>query len=440
MLPVLLCTLQCSLLSAQNWTPMATGLLPDSVVIFSISAVGSDVVWAIASGEYYQAPIPVAHRPWVLRSADGGLTWKVADVKEAAGTISFQIVAEDSLTAWITTQDYGGGAGRALFKTVNGGATWTKILTNASCGVALYRYADGQHWLAHNRQSFSASTDNGANWTNGSFSGYNTNEFQILYSSTNLSNTMGDTVWSGTSNGRMIRLTNYGQNVEFFNTPLGSSTTISSVAFQDHLNGLCFSRNISDNNRIARSTNGGASWTVLGQQPGTTTGWNIAAVPGAPGVYLLASNFNYAIGKVALTTNFGESWSVQILNESLNAVQFTSPTSGWVGGGRILHSKTQPALFKYTGSPLVGVDSEPTMLGGFFVSPNPAADRLRFGFDGYAEAKTVRATLTDAQGRQVLVSETVRMGMLDIGHLPAGWYVLTVQTEKGMAAQKVLID
>ena len=45
-------------LSAQNWTPMAAGLLPSNVVIFSISAVGDDVVWAVASGEYYQAPIP----------------------------------------------------------------------------------------------------------------------------------------------------------------------------------------------------------------------------------------------------------------------------------------------------------------------------------------------------------------------------------------------
>lgn len=125
---------------------MASGYLPDNVVIFSISAVGEDVVWAIASEEYYQAPIPSSHRPLVLRTSDGGQSWTVAEVEEAGGTICFQIVAEDSLTAWITTQDYGSGAGRALYKTTDGGNNWTNKLADNSGGVALYHFADGQHW------------------------------------------------------------------------------------------------------------------------------------------------------------------------------------------------------------------------------------------------------------------------------------------------------
>ena len=45
-------------LGAQNWQPMAARLLPNGYVIFSVSAVGENVVWAVASQEYYQAPIP----------------------------------------------------------------------------------------------------------------------------------------------------------------------------------------------------------------------------------------------------------------------------------------------------------------------------------------------------------------------------------------------
>ena len=62
-----------SALFAQNWQPMAAGLLPNGYVIFSISAVGDNVAWAVASGEYYQAPIPATHHSRILRTSDGGL-------------------------------------------------------------------------------------------------------------------------------------------------------------------------------------------------------------------------------------------------------------------------------------------------------------------------------------------------------------------------------
>lgn len=423
-------------LPAQTWTPMAVGMLPDNVVIFSISAVGEDVVWAIASEEYYQAPIPSSHRSLVLRTSDGGLSWFVAEVEEAEGTISFQIVAEDSLTAWITTQDYGSGPGRALYKTTDGGNNWTKKLANDSGGVALYRFSDGQHWLAHNRQGLSMSANNGASWMNSTLNGYNAGEYQLLNSGANMSNTVGDTVWSGTSGGRVIRITNFGQKAEFFSTPLGTATAINSVAFQDHLNGLCSSRNLNNNNRIARSTDGGATWAALSKQPGNTIGWNIAAVPGAPGFYVLASNYNFSQGKVAITTNFGESWTLEDLGQSLNAVVFTSPTSGWIGGGRIT-STDQPGLFKYTGSPLVGSKDARPALPGFSVSPNPAGDVVHFNFDGFTGQENITATMTDPAGRVVFLGD-ISGNDVDINALNPGVYFLKVETEGKAGWAKVV--
>lgn len=414
-------------LPAQNWTPMAIGMLPDNVVIFSISAVDEDVVWAIASEEYYQPPIPSSHRPLVLRTSDGGLNWWVAEVEEAGGTLCFQIVAEDSLTAWITTQDFNGGPGRALYKTADGGINWTKKLADNSGGVALYHFSDGQHWLAQNRQSLGMSADNGETWVKSSFTGYASGEYQLLHSGANMSNTVGDTVWSGTSGGRVIRISNYGQKTEFFSTPLGTATAINSVAFQDHLNGLCSSRNLNNNYRIARSTDGGATWAALSNQPDNTIGWNIAAVPGAPGFYVLASNYNFDQGQVAVTTDFGESWTLEDLGQSLNAVVFTSPTSGWIGSGRIT-STDQPALFKYTGSPLVGSKEIQPALSGFSVSPNPAGDVVHVNFDGVTGQENMTATMTDLAGRVVFLGN-ISGNKLDISVLDPGIYFLKIETE-----------
>lgn len=413
-------------LSAQNWTPMAAGMLPANYVIFSISAVGDDVVWAIASGEYYQAPIPTTHRPYILRTSNGGQNWTVAEIEEAAGAISFQIVAADSLTAWITTQDYGGGAGRKLYKTADGGDLWTLRLNDVSSGVALNSFDDGQHWLAHNRQSISRSDDDGATWDNATISGYTTNEYQLLHSGANMSCTVGDTLWNGTSEGRILRFTDFGASYEFLNAGLGTGTSIYSIAFQDHENGLLYNQNSFGINRIARSTDGGATWGNLTSQPGSNFGWNIAAVPGAPGAYVLASNYNTASGRVAITKDFGNTWSVENLGQRLNSVVFTSPETGWIGGGKLTLS-THPALFKYNGSPLVGVRTLPT-LSGFSVFPNPTTDRVSFDFEGYSSEKPVAVSIRDLLGREVF-SGIINDNYLDVKDLISGIYILSVESD-----------
>ena len=424
-------------LHAQNWQPMAIGVLPDDYVVFSISAAGDNVVWAVASQEYYQAPIPGTHQSHYLRSSDGGQSWSTGAIEETAGTISFQIVAVDSLTAWITTQDYGSGPGRALYQTTDGGVTWVKKHSASAVGVALNRFSDGQHWLAHNRQLLSKSDDNGTVWTNSTFTGYQANEFQLLNSGANMSCTVGDTLWSGTSAGRILRMTNYGQSQEFITTTLGTGTEINSIAFQDHLNGLCWSRNVLGNNRIARSMDGGATWSVLAQQPGSATGWNVAAVPGAPGFYVLASNYNYNQGKVAVTTNQGNSWSVENLNQSLNSVVFTSPTTGWIGVGKTTSAtqpSTQPHLYKYVGAPLISVRT-PVALAGLSVAPNPASSHIRFAFEGSDSAQSVMVTITDAAG-QVVFSSPTSERQLDVSTLPAGAFFLKIEShgKTGVAA------
>ena len=419
-------------LSAQNWTPMAAGLLPTNYVIFSISAVGDDVVWAVASGEYYQPPIPNTHRPYILRTSNGGQTWTVAEIEEAAGAISFQIVAVDSLTAWITTQDYGGGAGRKLYRTADGGNLWTLRLNDVSSGVALNWFGDGQHWLAHNRQSISRSDNNGATWDNSTITGYGANEYQLLNSGANMSCTAGDTLWNGTSDGRLVRFTNYGASYEFINANLGA-TAIYSIAFQDHQNGLLFNQNSFGLNRIARSTNGGATWTHLAQQPGNYE-WNIAAVPESPGSYVLASTYFTPLGRVAITRDFGDTWSVENLGQPLNAIVFTSPETGWIGGGKLTNS-TRPALFKYTGSPL-GIRTLPE-LTGFSVFPNPATGIVNFDFEGYSAGKSVAVSICDLFGRRVFAG-IVSDNQLDLKELISGIYVVSLESDGKRGVARVV--
>lgn len=426
-------------LKAQSWTPMAAGLLPNGYLIFSISAVSDDVVWAVASGEYYQAPIPATASPYILRTSNGGQTWTVHQVEESLATISFRIVALDSLTAWITTQDYGGGAGRKLYKTTDGGLNWTSKQDHVSAGVNLSYFGDGAHWLAHNRQSVSRSENDGENWSTGNVAGYTTSEFQLLTSGTNMASSVGDTLWNGTSGGRIVRFTEYGAASSFINTSLGTNSTIYSIAFENHLNGLLYYQTAAGIKRIARSSDGGQTWTALTQQPGNF-GWNIAAVPGSPGTYVLASDYGTTSGRVAITRDFGANWSIENPGYRFNAIEFTSPSSGWIGGGRIT-SAAQPVMFKYAGEPLVGTQDPPSLLG-LSVFPNPVSKGsvLTFSFEDQEAGERAAVALYDLLGRKCLAGELYQHQLSLPASLPSGIYSLQLRVGHKVGVQRIVID
>lgn len=430
---LLACITLSTALFSQNWTPMPAGVFPNGLVVWSISAVGEKVVWAVASTD--ANTIPSTHKIKILRSSDGGQTWTLLEVEEAPGRLCFQIVAEDSLTAWITTQDYGSGAGRALLKTTDGGINWTEKLKHRAAGVNLNRFADGQHWLATNRQYNASSSDDGETWALDTLTSYFANEYQTLYSGTNMAAVVGDTAWHGTNAGRIVRFTDYGQSVDFL-PGLGAGFEILSVAFHDHLNGLAWSFYAATGQaRIIKTTDGGATWAQLAQQPGNTN-WNVAAVPGSPGFYVLSTAAYITNGRVAITKDFGETWSVEVIGKALNAVQFTSPESGWIGAGKI-SSATQPAIYKYIGSPLVGVKTPEPLLPGFSVSPTPATDMVKLDFEGIFSGATVFGSLTDLAGRTVFSGE-IFDNQLSVSDLPAGVYFLKIETGGKIGVAKVL--
>ena len=126
-LPVLAISLiLCPCTYSQDWIPQAHDLLPEGYAVFSISVVSDQVVWLAASEkaviEIYQ-PVPSDHVTLLLRTTDGGSNWEMIEVDEAMGTFSWEILALNADTAWITTQCYGSVAGNGLYKTMTGAAT-----------------------------------------------------------------------------------------------------------------------------------------------------------------------------------------------------------------------------------------------------------------------------------------------------------------------------
>ncbi|MEK5476373.1 YCF48-related protein [Paenibacillus sp. FSL R5-0407] len=65
----------------------------------------------------------------ILRTGDGGLTWKMASLPEADDVASIYFLDQDR--GWILTVGNGpdSSEAKALYSTTNGGATWTKIMS-----------------------------------------------------------------------------------------------------------------------------------------------------------------------------------------------------------------------------------------------------------------------------------------------------------------------
>lgn len=425
-------------MQAQNWVPMAQGLLPTNRIVFAISAVGDQVAWATASQNFINE-IPLTHQPYILRTSDGGQHWVVKPVEEAAGTISFDIVAVDSLTAVMTTQDYGNGTGRALYRTTDGGEVWEKILNDLSGGVDLTRFSDGEHWLAHNRQTISLSSDNGNSWQPDLLFGYESSEYQALRSGTNMSCSIGDTLWNGTSEGRVIRFTSFGDDYTFINTGLGNRF-IMSMAFSDHLNGLLFHESTNSNGKLARSTDGGNTWTDLGTSPGPGP-WNLIAIPGSPGTYAAVNGINTSSNwKIAISRDNGETWTAEGVNRPTNCITFTSPSTGWAGAG-LMAFPNYPAMFKYVGEPLVGVSRPDELAVEITTSPNPVTDLLTIQFE-MTETAACTLVLHDIQGRlmnhQNLPECTQCKAQIQMSNFPEGTYTLTLQNGNNRLSRKVV--
>src|SRR5215831_461743 len=93
---------------AQSWQPQQSN---STASLRGLCAVDSRVVWASGTGGTY------------LRTTDGGATWQARTVLGAESLDFRDIQAFDARTAYLLS--IGPGQQSRIYKTVDGGATWS---------------------------------------------------------------------------------------------------------------------------------------------------------------------------------------------------------------------------------------------------------------------------------------------------------------------------
>jgi photosystem II stability/assembly factor-like uncharacterized protein len=302
-----------------------------------VSAVNASVVWASGSKGTY------------TRTTDGGATWR-ANVVPGAETLDFRDVqAVDAVTAYLLSA----GEPARIYKTTDGGSHWTLQYTNTTKGVFFDAMAfwDAEHGIAFSdpvERSFLIITtmDGGATWKEVARENIPPplpNEAAFAASGTCITVQGQHNVWFGTGGGavsRVFRSTDRGQTWKVATTPIKSgnaSSGIFSLTFKDARRGIAVGGDYqkigeaSDN--VARTTDGGATWTAGGRSEPPGLKEAAVYVPGTLAPTLIAvgpSGSGYSLDD-------GKSWT-RIDTTGFHSASFTGPTAaGWaVGAGGLI--------------------------------------------------------------------------------------------------------
>lgn len=387
--------------SAADWTAIP--------VVVDSGTVRLDVEWRAVyfvnasrgwiAGDSYRAPDQNNYYTYILRTTNGGASWKLQ--YEGTGNTFLQMQFTDSLRGWVA----GGGTGTRSVRTTDGGQTWAAM--PKALGVDFVNARHG--WLGANK-----TTDGGATWAyiNGEIGAYGVDFVDSLLGwraadrtdTSVYKTTDGGNSWTGQWAPGLINV----QVIRFFNRSLGWAAA----------------RSIELGSGIFKTTNGGASWVKQ-----DTIG-NIEGLQALDSLNLVACSRS---GLFYRSADGGTTWTREQI-----------PYSGSSRETRI-H--------------LLGLDFGYAVVGGTFyrlgtassILPLPGRRSVRFGLDGNVvrfspmRAAHLEILLLDARGRRV---EILRRKKFDAGahqvRLPAGIapgsYVLEMRVDGNRHARKVRID
>ncbi|MBL7775024.1 MAG: hypothetical protein JNK89_03430, partial [Saprospiraceae bacterium] len=332
--------------AAQVWAPKAVGVLPANYSVADICVVNEQVIWATAVDWSAGQPVPAGFVSKLMKSTDGGETWIVKDIEEAAGRFCWDIHAFDENTACLTSTNRGTGGKRGIFRTSDGGETWIEVF-NHTAGSTWLHFFDGQEGLCGNNINIARTADGGLSWAlvpSANIPGLLSGEITGGAALSNMIGTFGNSVWFGTNKARMYKTENRGLNWTVHNTGLGVNTFLGSYGFTDEKNGLgIFDHPGGSIAELAKTTDGGLSWVKTGNL-------NLSEVDAIP----CANSFigiSYPPNPGAsISTDLGSTWVERDTAIEGTAPVFLNPTIGWMA--TVSAAGAGPALYKWAGGSL----------------------------------------------------------------------------------------
>jgi photosystem II stability/assembly factor-like uncharacterized protein len=337
--------------------------------------------------------IAVGGNATILRTTDGGVSWRTAP-SVGAGKTMYGVAFADQDNGVIVGYNENVSAMR-MWRTTNGGVGWIEQTGQANARLASVSFAD----------------DN-----------------------------IGIAVGQG---GILMRTTNKGLT---WSTPVsGTTNDLRGVCFGDAFNGVMVGGGGGMNEGVIfRTTDGGSTWgssSALG-------------APGLCSVFMVDGNTGWATGYggwILKTTNGGVTWQKLTSGSyrSLNGVHFTDNNTGWAVGERgTMLTTTDGGATSVGQYEVAGVPTDASLRQNY---PNPfnPVTSIRYEIAGSKEygvgSREVRLAVYDILGREVavLVNEKKMPGRyevkFDASSLSSGVYLYRLTTGQFSQTMKMLV-
>jgi photosystem II stability/assembly factor-like uncharacterized protein len=302
----------------------------------AVSAVNDNVAWV--SG----------HRATWARTTDGGAHWTSGAMTGADSTLQFRDVHAVSATvAYLLSA--GNGAASRIYKTSNAGATWQLQFMNRDSAAFFdcFDFWDADHGIAvsdavRGRMIVIATEDGGAHWNDVSAAlpAALEGEGAFAASGTCLVTRGRSHAWIATgaaTGARVYHTSDRGRSWSVVTSPVagGQAAGLQSLAFRDERHGMALGGKIADPNdrsdNVARTDDGGTTWTLVQRTAFSGAAYGSAVVPGLAHTVVAAGPKGLDVSH-----DDGASWT-SVNSLAYWAVGFAGPHAGWaVGpGGRI---------------------------------------------------------------------------------------------------------
>ena len=421
--------------NAQFWTEKATGFTDADKTLNSISIVDADNVWA---NEFDTTTQDYTLKTFT-RSTDGGETWTPGPINldltlgdgTSTGLGISSITAASATTAWVSAYHDTAGTG-GIWKTTTSGSTWTKQTSTEFNDPT--SYTDFVHfWDANNGVAVGDTvgnyfeiyytSDGGTSWTPAT-SPTATDEYSYF----NRYTVSGNSVWFGTTNGRIFRSVDKGLNWTVSTAPAGTDFAQDRFTFSDTNKGLLAKYTLDQPTVLYSTNDGGANWTLV-TSSGTISKDHIAYIP-LTSIVVSSQEKNTSNGGnsgSSYSTDDGVTWTTIDSGIFHGELAFLNSSFGFSAG--LNFDATTGGIYKFSGIPLK-TDSFDTN-NQIVVYPNPTNGLLQIN----SKISLIKeATVFDLLGEKVYTSKFSTLNNninLDLKTLQTGIYTLKVTSNTG---------
>lgn len=428
--------------TAQYWQPQQqhTGFNAWHRGVSQIDVVDNQCVWITAfDGNRQPGHTPTTILEYAL-TLDGGNHWQPAAFTDDTTFWAFaQFEGVSATHAWALMYNKTG-FGAKCYRTTNGGQSWENRnpfgqesfpnvihFFNTSEGFAMGDPVNGVFEIF--------TTDNfGTTWNKVSANKIPTPK-PLEYGLTSAVGYHDEVVAFGTTKSRIFLSTDKGKNwtAKDLSPVIGSNRDIFCIAMQSETDMMVLyaGNGYTD---IAVTHNGGQTWQKLPQNDLVKNPIHLAHVPESDRFVVCGGN-SYGPTGSAYSDNYGQSWTIVDTLLHLNTA-WASVSQGWSGGFTQYYNNVSTGGM-YVWLESTGISQSDFQNPMFHLQPNPVSDLLYLKWEELPVENTYLSVM-NMMGEVVMETLYDGQSPLDVSVLPAGIYILGVQTRQRYFQQKFI--